>query len=255
MTVYDTAALFSRCGLDCAELCFCQTDLSGWKYNFSGYHPFPDPEDIIRAVGTFRSFGISVVSLGIYNCLWQGDAVTVAESLRYFCEYCDAASEAGIGMISTHTGTTDIRISSGRVPANYREKVLECFAYALMETHKRGLTAAIEYGSTDALKDHTEHESLKDFIRNAIGTDSMLKYIGVPCVDKHYHDADDVAMFHLKDKKNNDRFYECFGKGDADFSQFFASPDTFGNIPVILEYVNRSNLYEVSELVKRRMQD
>lgn len=251
MTVGETAALFAHSGLDCAEICFCQTDLSGWKFNFSGYRSLPDTADIRRAVCEFSDNGVSVVSIGLYNCLWQGGAGGFSESLRYFCEYCDAAKEAGADMICTHSGTTDMWLGGGRIPDNYRESVFECFACALTEAYKRGITVALECGSTDALKDYNDYLLLKEYIRNAVGTDNMLKYIGVPCNGEKY-DKHDTALFHLKDRKNDGRYYECFGKGDADFSEFFGNITDSSDIPIILEYVNGSNIREVAKLVRYR---
>ena len=251
MSVAETADIFAKSGLNCAELCFCHTDLSGWKYNLTSYRPLPDGDDILRATESFSRQGISVVSLGVYNCLWQGGASGFSESLRCFCEYRDAAKQTGVNMLCTHSGVAEARIFGGRVPEDYKRLVFETFACAFSEAHKRGITVALECANWDAVKNYAEFLELKRYIKSTLGTDEMLKYIGVPCYDSAYENSDDIAMFHMKDKEKDAKFYTCFGKGDADFSEFFKGAKAYGDIPYILEYVTASNAYEISCLLRK----
>lgn len=251
MTVKETAELFAKSGLNCCELCFCQSDLSGWKYNYSGYGALPSAEDILRAVETFTSYGIKVLSIGVYNCLWQGTAESISASLEYFGEYCDIASDNGIKMLSTHSGTADARLGIGKIPKDNDERVTECFMYALLEAYKRGLTLALECGEFDVIKSYDEFSVLKREAKKNLGTSEMLKYIGVSCCGNEQIKADELAFFHLKDKSRDGRFYECFGNGNSDCSLFFDSLNSYNNPPLILEYVNSSTLSQVVGKVPR----
>ena len=162
-----------------------------------------------------------------------------------------AAKQTGVNMLCTHSAVAEARIFGGRVPEDYKRLVFETFACAFSEAHKRGITVALECANWDAVKNYAEFLELKRYIKSTLGTDEMLKYIGVPCYDSAYENSDDIAMFHMKDKEKDAKFYTCFGKGDADFSEFFKGAKAYGDIPYILEYVTASNAYEISCLLRK----
>ena len=249
MALVDTAALFSNSGLCCAELCFCQTELGGWKYNLSGYEPLPKLSDAENAKRIFADFGIVISSVGIYNCLWQGDSEAVADSLKYFCEYCDLACDMGVKLITTHSGTPGFRSDTNKTDRFYG-KVFECFVNALVEAEKRGLYVAVECSDNDALSDYGDFLRLKEYTEYILGRSNMLKYIGVPVCDGICADNEDSALFHIKDRKRDGRFFERFGDGDGDFKAFFKSCTPYTDKPVILEYVNSANLLDTVGRVK-----
>lgn len=248
ISIAETAEIFVKSGLDCAELCFCQQELPGWKYNFCGYEQLPKSSEVAAAVEVFRSNGIKVVAIGVYNCLWQGSFKEHTESLRYFREYCDIAAENHIDTITTHTGTVLNTVNSQRNAPDIKRKASEAFIPALTEAAKRGLTVAVECSPFDAFRNYADFSELKKYINSTLGTNNMLKYIGVPASDDINIDNSDIALYHLKDKKKSGIFYECFGDGDTDFSVFFESVKASPHIPVILEHVNSGNL---AETVKR----
>ncbi len=252
LTVAETAAIFEKSGLDCAELCFCQTDLGTWKYNLSGMQPLPESLSVKRAINTFSEHGINVCALGLYNCLWMGETEKRIQSLEYFTAYCDLAAECGVGIITTHTGTPGLWLGGTRTPCNLPQIAAECFLHALFEAHKRGITIAVEFGENDALCTYSDFLHLKTQTESAFGTSEMLKYIGVPVCDDPEEDYTETALFHLKDKKHGSKFYECAGLGDGNFTRFFGRAAQFGDRPVVLEYVNSSNLASVADFVRRR---
>ncbi len=253
MSVAETAEIFAISGLDCTELCFCQKELAGWKYNLCGYEPIPSVSDVASAMNTFRSYGIGICALGIYNCLWQGSVSDCVDSLRTFREYCDIAAENGISMLTTHTGTVLNTVNARRNAPDIRKKVFDSFTMALTEAAKRGLTVAVECSPFDILACYSDFCELKEFVHGTLGTSDMLKYIAVPSSNDEDVDVSDIALYHLKDKKRGGMFYERFGDGDSDFSDFFADIHKTPDVPVILEHVNSGNLAETAGRVRDRM--
>ncbi len=254
MTVAETAEIFAKAGLSCAELCFCQKELSGWKYNFSGYEPLPDVADVLKASEIFGEFGIKICAVGVYNCLWQGSFQNTEESLKYLREYCDIAASIGVKLITTHTGTMNHLANSAKSSTDFKTRVYESFTQALAEAAKRGLTIAAECAPSDILTGYEDYLRLKNYVCTALGTSDMLKYIGVPALGDTCEDIDEIALFHLKDKKTDGKFYERFGNGDGDFTSFFKKLPQIGETPVILEYVNSGNLAETVIEFSRKVQ-
>ena len=253
MSVAETAEIFEVSGLDYAELCFCQKELNGWKYNLCGYEPLPFSSEVAAAMDIFRSHGVSICALGVYNCLWQGSSSDCVDSLRIFREYCDIAFENGIAILATHTGTVLNTANARKSAPDIRKKVFDSFTMALTEAAKCGLTVAVECSPFDILTNYSDFCELKEHIQRTLGTSSMLKYIAVPSSDDRNVDISDIALYHLKDKKRGGMFYERFGEGDADFSDFFADICKASDIPVILEHVNSGNLSETARRVREKM--
>ena len=247
LTVSETAELFAKSGLNRAELCFCQSDLSGWKFNLCGRGIIPEVGRVYGAVKEFYRHGVTVCGLGLYNCLWAGGAEKAVEAVEYFAEFCDMAKESGVEMICTHTGTPGFGLYGQRQPEDLKERALELFMYALFEAFKRGIAVAVEFGAEDALCGYDGYILLKERAQRVLGTSEMLKYIGVPSGDKPGADYGEVGLFHIKDKDAGGRFYGCFGSGAGDFSEFFKNIAQYRDIPMILEFVNSSNLGRVRE--------
>ncbi len=249
MSIAETAEIFARSGLDCVELYFCQKELFGWKYNMCGYEPLPSASSIVSAVGVFRSYGINVCAFGIYNCLWQGSASDCADSLKMFREYCDAAVENGISTVTTHSGTVINTAGSQRGSRDIKKRAFDAFTPALAEAVKRRLTVAVECSPFDVFGGWSDFCELKEYVRSALGTSDMLKYIAVPSSSDSGVNNSDIAMYHLKDKKQGGTFYERFGDGDTDFSDFFRDIKNMPDTPIILEYVNSGNIEDTAKRV------
>lgn len=241
-TIRETAELFAACGLNCAELCFCLSDLSGWRYNYCGKYELPGPLQLSSAVNIFCEYGIEVSAIGIYNCLLCEKDNETFDSLTLFAQYCDLAAECGIKNVTTCAG------KSGRMPHSKSfdsvllERLYENFLYCLIEAEKYGITVSLECNDSDVLTSYEDYLALRCFTEKAIGRSSMLKYISNPAFDKGEALNSEIGLYHIKDRKKNGIYFDRFGEGDADFSHFSKKlPDT-PDAPIIFEYVNSENL-------------
>ncbi len=246
-TVRETAELFAACGLSCAELCFYQSDLSGWKYNLCGYSELACEQEVISAVKTFGEYGIEVSAIGIYNCMWGGTSSEIFDSYRLFTEYCRLASAAEVKILATHGGTASRLPRSRSFDAKLQERMNEGFLYALTEAKKRGLTVAVECGDGDALKNYDDYVSLGKYAEKAIGSADMLKYICCPASENAGLPTSEIALCHIKDRKRGGLYFERFGSGDTDFAPLLEKVGKISDMPMILEYVNSENLAETAD--------
>lgn len=245
LTVEATADLFAGAGLDCAELCFCQEEIPGWKYNFCGYRPLPSVRELIKAVNIFADRGISICAIGVYNCLWSGSVSDTAESLKYFSEYCDIARELGIKTVATHSGSL-LNRGAKELTEDFKDKMFCHFVAALTEAAGRDITVSVECSFNDVLCNRDEFNLFRGNVRHYFGRSDMLGFTCVPACDLADEDSDisDIKLFHIKDKSRDGRFYERFGEGSADYSVFFGKMPLFSEIPVIFEYINSGNIKE-----------
>lgn len=250
-TTAETAGLFADAKLDCAELCFCQSDLGGWKYNFSGYEMLPKVFDVRKAIKTFEDHGIKVCAVGIYNCMWFGDAEKRAASVRYFSDYCDIAAECGVKLVTTHTGALTLRGNAFRSTPGFSDMVYEVFTLCAVEAAKRGISIAVECSENDAIADYDGFMKLKGYVAEALGSGDMLKYIGIPPADI----PAEAVIMHIRDRKKDERYYRRFGDGDTDFSGFSKNISVYGGVPAILEYVNSENLLQTAERFRSSLND
>ncbi len=247
MSVSEAAQLFARCGLSLAELCFCMSDLSGWRYNLCGYEPLPGGKQVSDAVEAFRKCSVEICAIGVYCNFWSGSTDEIYDSMQLFTQYCDIALACGVKTLTTHTGTTALLPLSQGFGNRLRQKLYSGFTYACIEAEKRGLTLAVECGENDALQDYDEYLALKQHVEKCIGRSNMLKYIYTPAFSKKAPDSE-MAMIHLRDRKKDGKYFERFGEGDVDFTPLFSDFGQNKHLPVILEYVNSANL---ADTVKR----
>lgn len=252
MSVQKVAEIFSESGLSCAELCFCQSELSGWKYNLCGYEPLPDTEDVLKSVEVFKSYGIEVSALGVYNCFWSGSDDDIADSLRLFSEYCDLAHSCNIKNLATHGGSL-MASPFSKVREDIYRKLRDGFVYACIEAEKRGLTIAVEYGFGDVVEKSSDFCDLVQYVKGSLGRANMLKYICTPVCNGDGLCNDDIALFHIKDRKTDGRYYERFGDGDCDFSAFFDTALRKSDVPLIFEYINAQNIQRTVREFKNAM--
>lgn len=241
-TVRETAELFAKCGLNAAELCFCQSDLSGWRYNCCGKYALPENVQLTSAVNIFREYGIEVSAIGIYNCLLCENDIETFDSLTLFTQYCRLAAACGIKTVTTCAGKESRIPKSRTFDAEQLLRLRESFLYCLIEAEKHGITVALECSTDDNLKSYEDYLTLKSFTEKAIGRSSMLKYISSPAFDKGEALNSEIGLYHIKDRKRDGIYFERFGEGDADFSQLPEKLQTTPDIPVIFEYVNSENL-------------
>jgi len=251
-TVTETARLFRDFGLECAELCFCQTDLSGWRYNFCGRAQMPPMQDIKNAVSTFRAHGISVCSLGFYGCFFTGTDSDLCDTVRSFADYCEAASLCDIKSVSLHTGTFTIQpmVSRG-YSAEHLKKLHDGLMLSCAHAKRSGVTVALECARDNAVCGYKGFLELRDIVGNALGDADMLKYICNPADDTAFPKLSDTELCHIRDRKRNGRFYEHFGDGDVDFTAFFAEIKEHPDIPLILEYINSGNAARTAAELRR----
>lgn len=252
-SIKETAEIFASAGLSCCELCFCQNDLHGWKYNLCGYSELPPVREVKQAIEIFAEKGIEVSALGVYNSYRCESPVDFTDSARLFAEYCNLAYETGVKILATHTGTTAFRVINPKENAEVFEKLCCGFLLSCIEAEKYGLTIGTECGICDILSNFEGFLSLKEHINNALGRSNMLKYIAVPSGVYTEHEAANTVLFHLKDRKKDGRYYERYGDGDVDFSDFFDTVRGLGDIPVILEYVNSENLLKTMNRIRSDM--
>lgn len=252
MSVAECADLFSRASLSCCELCFCQSDLSGWKYNLCGYSSLPSAEQVLRAAETFKSRGIELCALGVYNCFWNGNGSVFYDSVKLFCEYCDIASECGIKVIATHGGATALRAVSGKFDNDISEKLKLGFALSCAQAKKKGLTVSVEYGFADILHTYSDFSALSDKVSDFLGSDDMLKVTAVPIFCDANVPCERIGLFHVKDRKTDGRYFLPFGSGDANFDELFRLSKKMPDIPLVFEYINRENILQTAELFRKR---
>lgn len=237
----EVAELFAKCALGTAELCFCQSDLSGFRYNLCGSAALPSADDAGKAVEAFKVCGIDVCAIGVYLNFWSGKDSEIYDTLGLFCEYCDMAASLGVRTLTTHTGSVFALSASRGFDKRLYEKLCHGFVYASVEAHKRGLTIGVEFGDTDAVKSYSEFLKLKEYANGIAGTDT-LKCISSPCVQNEEIPLSQIALCHIKDRKHGSKFYERYGAGDTSFDAFFSESEKYSHIPMILEYVNSENL-------------
>ncbi len=255
-TTTEVAELFCKSGLHAAELCFCQSDLDGWKYNFCGKIELPKPADVRRAAEIYDSFGIKIVSLGIYASFWEESEATLNETLDVFTEYCDIACECGIKVLAAHGGNVINKAVLKFCGDEFVWRMNQAFVYACIEAEKRGLVISVECGEDDALRNYSDFSALKKTVSTEIGRSDMLKFTCVPTSGDFEESRAESALFHIKDRKFGGKFYERFGDGDEDFSAFFEYVrKSKTEIPLILEYVNSENLFQTSQKILCELSD
>lgn len=250
MTTDEVANLFEKCGIDCAELIFCQTDLSGWRYDAVGGMTLPDAEKLLKAVECYRKHGVEILSLGLYSNLWSGNDDEQYACMQTISEYCELCAGTGIGMISTHGGST------GTVPVRQSfdgplyGKLLTGLSHLCTEAAKYGVRAALEPSPRDALPDLAAVKCAVQRVTERIGAAGTFRTVYTFADGEKMPPKEELAFFRIKDKSPDGRFYERFGTGCTDWQSFFASSSSFG-LPYVMEYVNSGNLYETAEALRR----
>lgn len=249
-TTQEVAELFCKSGLQVAELCLCQSDLDGWKYNFCGKNELPKPSAVRLAADIYASFGIKIAAIGVYASFWEENEATLNDTLDVFTEYCDIACECGIKVLATHGGKVINKSILKSMGGEFAWRMNQAFVYSCIEAEKRGLVISVECGEDDALRDYSDFTALKKVVSNELGRSDMLKFTCVPASDCFKDCLENSALFHIKDRKFGGKFYERFGNGDEDFSDFFEYiRKSQTEIPLILEYVNSENIFQTSQKV------
>ena len=237
MSVEETAVLYEGCGLSVCELCFCQSDLEGWRYNYCGRSALPTSRDVLGAIAAFREQGVEVVAIGAYNCFWSEGNSGLSDSLSQFCEYLELARDCNVPTVATHTGT----LIRSPLSEKSRELLLEGFTDACIEAAKRNITVSVETTMHDVVTSYSEFLKLCECVKDFVGRSDMLKFTACPSTDEDGVPISDIALCHLKDVKKGGKFYERPGDGDFDFASSLERLDK-GNVPLILECVNVGNV-------------
>lgn len=242
MSAVETATTFEKSGLSVCELCFCMSDLDGWRYNYCGRSNLPTASDVLRAIATFRGHGVETVAIGAYTCFWSEGDRGLSDSLSQLCEYLEIARECGIATVATHTGT----LIRSPFPEKSRALMLEGFADACIEAAKRGITISVETTVHDAVDSYAGFLQLREHVKGYVGRSDMLRLTACPSTDADGIPISDIALCHLKDIKRGGKFYERPGDGDFDFTASLERLDK-GGIPIILECVNSGNVGQTAE--------
>lgn len=250
-SVEQTAQLFAKAGLDCTELCFCLSDLSGWHHNLCGYEKLPSAEDAQRAVEIFESYKIDVVAIGVYSNLWDGGSAKVFDAQRLFSEYCNLAYLSGVKTITTFGGITTAKYLRNAFNEGMKLKIYDGFCKALAEAEKRNLTLALEASPGSATASFDDYLVLKNYIAKEFALFDNLKFIYDIESASFNIASDEISLCHIKDKKKNGVYFERFGYGDGDFSGIYRIAREKPDIPLILEYVNSENVGETAENLRK----
>lgn len=250
MKVSDTAELFCSCGLSVAELCFCHEELDGWRYNFCGDSKMPSVEDVRRAVGIFCENGVEVSGIGIYSRFFGGGTQGLCGSVSRFCAFLDIVAECGINTVCTHGGI--IPVTGNRkdtlIP-EYKRLALEGFCDVCVEAKKLGITVAIEMTMHDIFNGYSGFCEISRSVSEYIGDDSMLKFIANSCEDDGGIPKERIAMYRLKDKSADGKYYDRIGSAGCDFKDFLRRHENC-DIPMLLEFVNSTNLRDTCAMVR-----
>ena len=253
-SVEHTAEILKRYNLSCVELCFCLSDLDGWHYNLCGYEKLPDAECVQRAVEIFNSYGIDVVAIGIYSNLWDGGAEKTFDAHRLFSEYCNLAYLSGVKRITTFGGIISAKYLRNAIDSDLKLKVYDSFCKALVEAEKRNLTLALEVSPGSVIGNFNNYLALKNYIKNEFASFDNLKFIyDIESVGYNIA-SDEIALCHIKDKKDNGIYFERFGFGNADFSGIYKIAKENPDIPLILEYVNCENIGDTADKFRENLE-
>lgn len=247
MSTADTAKAMQDAGFVWCELCFCQSDLSGWTYN--GREDFDaagiTPEKVAAAAKIYREHGVEPVSLGAFGDLRDPDENEAAADRNYFRRYFELCEAAEIPYVASECGFTQGRrgVNADTYESDY-SRLKATFADILPDAKKHGVTFALECclldvvpsprrlsGLISQLKDEYGIDNLKalldpaNFIANA-DEDDMFKYL-----------YQDIAYIHGKDRCFNSAYGCNIGEGDINWAKFFINCGMYDiEAPFVFEY-------------------
>lgn len=246
LTVAEAAEQMAQLGFNVTELCFSQTDLSGWNYNGLTEISDKSPKDVKRACLEFEKRNICVFALGIFTNLII-DGPERENYLRRGEEMIDIAAYCGIPIVASECGFHSDRALYARLfeadYSNLKENVARLCKYA----KKKGVKVAIEPCILDILPSAKRMNDFIDQLKAEQGIDNLgvlMDYANLlansTLEETFLLLKDKIYYFHGKDRKINDAYGRLIGDGDIDWHRFFElykehTPD----IPFILEYANK----------------
>lgn len=260
LSTEETAQRMRDAGFSCCELCFVQSDLGGWTYNGIGDLSSITPADVKKAADIYRSYGIEVVSLGVFSNILERDDEKRQAVLDYFFRYMDYAEEAGIDVLATECGF--VPGARGINTDSYMpdfDRIKDSLAILGAEAAKRNLKIALEGCVLDVvpnpkrLRDLTIQLEQEKGLTNIGALLDPANYIAAADEDDMFkYLSDKVWYFHGKDRFVNDTYGRNLGEGEINWVKFFINHKTMTpDIPVVLEYSNPDNCKEVVDRAKK----
>lgn len=254
LTNLQTAELLAPNGFTCTELCFSQTDSNLWLYNGRKDLAEMTDERCRAIVGTYRSRGIAVTSLGCFTNLIDPDEAERAANLAYFDRMLQLASVSGVPYVSTECGFT---LGKRGVNADTYEKdfarLLDSLGQLAAMAGRHRVCVALESCVIDVVP---SAKRAADLLAQ-VGSD-RLKVLLDPAnliansseEDMFRHLAPHIAYFHGKDRKVNDAYGRAFGDGDINWPLLLSLYHRYTEgVPFILEYVNPNDFLAIRDRV------
>lgn len=252
----EASGEMARLGYTATELCFTQSDLSGWVYNGITDLSGIDGALVREKADIYRNNGIQVTALGLFTKLiCDGDERDAI--IQYSKKMIDIAYEAGIDTVTSECGFHPDRALFARLYeadfAAIKKNVAELALYAA----DKGIRIAIEPCVLDIIP---SAKRMADFITQ-LEAEYGVTNVGVmldmanllansSIKDVFEYLKSHIYYFHGKDRKINDAYGRLIGDGDIDWVEFFRYYEKYTpDIPFILEYANK----DTAELARDRV--
>lgn len=255
MTNAEAAARMREIGFTCTELCFVQSDSNYWVYN--GRSDLADMSDarFAEIVATYREQGIEVPALGVFTNLIEPDETQLQANLDYYRRHMELAAKNNIPFLPTECGFIP---GQRGINSDCYEERFDYFKNSL----KKLCEYADEYDVHIALEccvlDVVPSAKRAADLHEQIGSD-RLKFLLDPAnliansseEDMFYYMSENVAYFHGKDRKVNDRSGRLVGDGDISWTHFLSLYHQHNEgAPFILEYTRAHNAKEIYDRVQ-----
>jgi sugar phosphate isomerase/epimerase len=253
----DTASAakrMSEAGFTCTELCFTQTDISGWTYNGRGKLDGIDEAFVARKANIYRAHGVEVVSLGLFTDLRSPDEAERSACIEYAKRYIDFAAAASIPWVASECGFTPGKrgVNADTYEADF-SRIKETLGTLAVYAAKKNVGIALEGCVLDVVPSPKRESDLFSQLRAEYGVDNVKALLDpanfIAAEDEEgmfRHLAGKIAYFHGKDRFVNATYGINLGEGDINWARFFAllrkyEPDT----PFVLEYCNADNAADI----------
>lgn len=252
------ADAMSRLGYTCTELCFSQSDLSGWVYNGITDLSAVTPELVKQKADIFRAAGIEVFSLGIFTCLIKSGEES-APYIEYSKRMIAIAAYAGINTVVSECGFHPDRALYARLYEADYSALKENLAALAEYAAPLGVRIALEPCVLDIIPSAKRMKDLIEQLKAERGVTNLgvlLDYANLLAnsgIEETFsYLKDDIYCFHGKDRKVNDAYGRLLGDGEIDWTEFFRHYEKYTpSVPFILEYATA----DTSELARDRVYD
>lgn len=242
----EAAEEMQKLGFNVTELCFSQSDLSGWAYNGLTEIADKTEDSVLQACREYTSRKIEVYALGLFTKLIgkEEDSEALLERAE---RMIDIASYCGIPTVASECGFHDDRGLYARLYeedfANLKRNVARLAKYAA----PKGVSIAIEPCVLDVLPSAKRTADFISQLEAEYGVTNvgvLLDYANLlansTIEEVFYHLKDKILYFHGKDRCVNDAYGKMLGDGEINWKRFFELyKEHTPNVPFILEYPNK----------------